>query len=240
MCAVSALILVSACQSSSEDSGDSEGSETEAATEVDPASSEIRGWSDACEILDPDSISEQLGAEYDEDGPVHVGADAGTFLGAITCNALFRVESDPDDSQGFMYLHISPSDNAELAKAQYDEIWEEDFTNAGDDDPQTKMMLAHEEDMAGDWDEAALFITVGLDGDRVWAYFLDGSYMVQIQLQWGPDSPVHQAALRGDEDLSESAELDFTPLDIGGWVKSTYLPQLHQTITDKIAEGTGA
>ena len=235
VCAVGALLAVSACQSSDE------GSESgDPATEVDPASAEIRGWDDACAILEPDLIAEQLGADYDEDGPVHVGTNAGMFLGAISCNALFRVESDPDQQQGFMYLHISPSDDAELAKFQYDEIWEDDFASNSDEDPTSNIMLTYEEEMEGEWDEAAIFVTTGHNGDRVWAYYLEGSYMVQIQLQWGPDSEVHHAAQRGEEDLSEFAEFDFTPLDIGRWVKNTYLPQIHQTITDKIAEGTGS
>lgn len=241
VCATGVLIAASACGSGDDGSGqgDSEESSPEETIEVDPISAEIRSWDGVCDVFDPDAIADELGAIYEEDGPVEIAEDEGTFLGALSCNALFVPESDPEQSQGYMYLHLSPSDNAELAKEQYDEIWNDDFTNASEEDPGTQLMLASEEDIAGDWDEAALFVSVGNDGDRVWAYFLKGSYMVQIQLQWGPDKGIHNAAIDGEEDLSEFAELDFTPLDIGSWVKNTYLPQVYDAVEAKIAEGAG-
>lgn len=242
VCAASLLLAAAACDSGEvgsdqdrSDDGDSEGT-----GEVDPVSAEIRSWGEVCDVFDPDSIANELGAVYEEDGPVEIGEGEGMFLGALGCNALFVPESDPDQSQGYMYLNLSPSDNVELAKEQYEEIWNDDFSNASDQDPGTQMMLTSEDDIPGEWDQAAIFVSIGFDGDRVWSYFLKGSYMVQVQLQWGPDSEVHLAALNSEEDLSEFAELDFTPLDIGSWVKNTYLPQVYEAIEAKIAEGIGA
>lgn len=238
-CAAGLLLLASACSSGGDDPGDEE---TESGGSGDTAeiaaeSNEIRSWEGVCGVFDPDSILSEFGGEYLEGGPEEIGLDAGMFLGALSCNALFVPESDPDQTQSIMYLNLSPSDNAELAKQQYDEIWERDFENhstQGNDAP----MLASEEDMEGEWDEAAMFVTTGGDGDRVWAYYLKGSYLVQIQLIWGPDEEVRNAEVDG-EDLAEAAELDFTPLDIAGWVKNTYLPQIYEAIEAKIAEGTG-
>jgi hypothetical protein len=34
---------------------------------------------------------------------------------------------------------------------------------------------------------------------------------------------------------TKQSQLDFTPLDIAGWVKHTYLPQVHGAIEAKIA-----
>ncbi|GAB3994409.1 hypothetical protein GCM10029992_08710 [Glycomyces albus] len=239
-CAAGVLLAISACSSSDGNSGatDSDGEGSEETVEVDPVSSEIRSWEGVCDVFDPDSIATELGAEYVEDGPVEVGLDEGTFLGALSCNALFIPESDPDQSQGFMYMNLYPSNGAESAKELYDEIWEDEYSTHNNQDPTAQVMLATEEDLEGDWDEAAIFATAGGMGDRVWAYYLKGSYLVQIQLSWGPDSEIQAAELDG-EDISEAAQLAFTPMDIGNWVIDTYLPQTYDAIEAKIAEGTG-
>lgn len=240
-CSAGILLSASACGDSNDESGqdDPDTNGEDSTVEVAASSAEIRSWDGVCDVFDPDSIATELGAAYEEDGPVEVGLEEGTWLGALSCNAGIRPESDPEQSLGHMYLNLAPSSSAEAAKQQYDEIWNRDFTKQQEQDATTQMLLASEEDMPGDWDEAAMFVSVGNSGDMVWAYFLKGSYVVQIQLTWGPDKEVHYAALDGEEDLSEFAELDFTPLDIASWVKGTYLPQTYDAIEAKISEGTG-
>lgn len=229
------LLAAAACSSGSGDSGD-DSSDVEQ-NDVDSETSIMRGWSDVCEVFDPDAVSEQLHiADYDEP-PVHLGANEGNFPGALKCNFSFNFPEYPDtedagDLNGHVYMALVPHNTAEEAASGYQTSYDSaaDFLHEQSEDEQVV-----EREIDGDWDSGAIFANVGTE-TLTTAMYLKDSYLVLIEIGHKPDPGVSRALSRKDMETFGNPTYEFTPPELADWFETEYFPDLSETISSKLEE----
>ncbi len=231
---VGLALLVSACSGGA---ADSDGPTSEE-NEVDSTSSAIQGWTDVCEVLDPDALSEQLHiAEYDE-GPNHLGMNEGNFPGALKCNFSFYFpdysddESEDRDRNGWVYMVLAPYSGADEAADAYQDTYD-DAAQQLRERPDKEQVVDRE--ISGDWDRGAVLASVG-SGNATRAMYLKDSYFVYIEIGYRPDPGVTDGLALSNMETFEDPTYEFTPPELADWFESEYLPGLDETITTKLEE----
>ncbi|GAB3219959.1 hypothetical protein GCM10027447_03710 [Glycomyces halotolerans] len=231
---VGLALFASAC------SGGSEGPEGPAANEneVDSTTSQIQGWTDVCEVFNPDALSEQLDiAEYSE-GPNHIGMNEGNFPGALKCNFSFDFPEYPgaehygSDRGGWVYMVLAPYASAEEAADAYQTTYD-DVAQQLHQRPEMEQVVDRE--ISGEWDEGAVLASVGT-GNTTRAMYLKDSYFVYIDIGYNPDPGVEEALSLKSMETFESPVYEFTPPELADWFESDYLPNLNETISSKLEE----
>jgi predicted small secreted protein len=220
-----AALLLAACNPAG---GSSSDDQTEG-TSADPVYTEIASW-DACEVLDNlQPITEKMGivgwgsstAEGGEPGNSEIG---NTFdPDSLGCNGLINLgDYEGYTMSGEIQVSIIPTESEEAAAASYSEK-----TSAAEASSSEGQDAASEE-FGEPWDQGTAFSWIG-DADQPFIQVIaqDGQWVFQIELYHSNDY-----GLRGGNEPA----LAFTEDELKQWFVETYLPQVNQTINDRIAE----
>ncbi|MEU6859023.1 hypothetical protein AB0B28_09170 [Glycomyces sp. NPDC046736] len=198
--------------------------------EVDPVYAEMAAW-DACEVLDNLApITEYMGIEGygsstsgGRDWPSTMKIGNTWDPGAIGCNDLIYLGSiEGLGMSGEIKVKIVPSENENLSKTQYFErVASAEMSSAKWDDVKT-------ETFNGPWDEGTMISWVGAaENPEVEVIAREGQWLFHIQLYHNYD--------RGER-IGREPSFPFTIEERNRWFVDTYLPEVNQTINDKLAE----
>jgi hypothetical protein len=224
--AAAAALLLAACNSADGSSSSDDSSE---AAGGDPVYTEMASWN-ACEVLDNlQPITEEMGivgwgsstAEGGEPGNSEIG---NTFdPEAIGCNGLINLgQNDWTTGEGEIQVKIVPTEGDEQAATAFeDRLAAAESEAASNEDAATS-------EFADPWDQGALVSWTGNGGaPNVEVVARDGQWVFHIQLNHNQDY--------GLENTGEPA-FAFTDEELNQWFVETYLPQVNQTVNDRIAE----
>lgn len=221
-----AALLLAACNSA--DGSTSDDTSEEGASE-DPVYAEMASWN-ACEVLDNlQPITEEMGivgwgasdAEGGEPGNSELG---NTFdPESLGCNGLINLgDYEGYTMSGEIQVSIIPTESEEAAAAAYSERSSaaEASSSEGQD--------AASEEFGDPWDQGTAVSWIGdADQPHMQVIAQDGQWVFHIDLYHSNDY-----GLRGGGEPA----LAFTEDELKQWFVETYLPQVNQTINDRIAE----
>ncbi|MEU6246479.1 hypothetical protein [Glycomyces sp. NPDC047010] len=219
-----AALLLAACNGADEPSGDA----TDGGGD-DPVYAAMASWN-ACEVLgDLQPVTDYMGIVGWGASTSEGGLPGNSELGntwdpdAMGCNGLFNLgDYEGYSMSGEFSVGIVPAESEEAAAAAYDERLSaiESDASAGQD-------LVQEE-FGDPWDQGAAYSWVG-DADQPYTQVIaqDGQWVFHIDLYHSNDY-----GLRGGGDPA----LAFTEDGLRQWFVETYLPQVNQTVNDRIAE----
>lgn len=224
--AAAAALLLAACNSADGSSSSDDSSE---AAGGDPVYTEMASWN-ACEVLDNlQPITEEMGivgwgasdAEGGEPGNSEIG---NTFdPESIGCNGLINLgDYEGYTMSGEIQVSIVPTESEEDAAAAYTARSSAAEADSGEGQD------AASEEFGDPWDQGTAVSWIG-DADQPYLQVVarDGQWVFQIELYHSNDY-----GLRGGNEPA----LPFTDDELKQWFVETYLPQVNQTINDRIEE----
>ncbi|GAB3219978.1 hypothetical protein GCM10027447_03760 [Glycomyces halotolerans] len=186
---VGLVLFASACSGGSGNSMVSEGEQ------VDSTTSLMQGWTDVCEVFDPDALTDQLHIARYKEGPNHLGQWEGNFPGALKCNFSFDFPEYPEaehysgDRGGWVYMVLAPYSDAEEAADAYQATYEDVAQQLRERQEKEQVV---DRAVYGDWDRCSIFASVGT-GNNIRAMYLKDSYFVYIDVGYNPDPGVQEA-----------------------------------------------
>ncbi|WP_030144522.1 hypothetical protein [Glycomyces sp. NRRL B-16210] len=222
-----AALLLSGCGLLGDDAS---GDDTDGGNGGDNAVYDAMTTWDACEVLDNlQPITDYMGIEGYGSNTGTGGEPSTAKIGnawdpeAIGCNDLIYLGS----LQGFgmngeIKVKIVPTENEEQASATYrDRVSLAESVSAQWDDAKTV-------EFSDPWDEGTMVSWTGdVDQPYVQVIARDGQWVFHIDLYHSEDFGL---------DANGEAFLPFTPEERNQWFVDTYLPDVNQTINDRIAE----
>jgi len=224
-----AALLLSGCgllDRGSDTSGDANGEDGGSDNAV---YNEMASWN-ACEVLgNLQPITEEMGIEG-WGGTTATGGEPGNSeIGntldpeAIGCNGLINLgDNEGLGAGGEISVKIIPTESEDQATAAYeDRVGSAEGASAQESGAQS-------EEFSDPWDQGTIVSWIGAaDAPYVEVIARDGQWVFQIQLNHTND-----LGLRGGGDPS----LAFTSEELYQWFVDTYLPEVNQTVNDRIAE----
>ncbi|THV30107.1 hypothetical protein [Glycomyces paridis] len=197
----------------------------------------MASW-DACEVLDPDTVTAKLQiGEYTE-GPVALGTNEGDFPGSIKCNSFYDYPADieiPENSSkeelsGWLYQVLMPYGTPEEAAEGFQTLYD-GAAEAVRERPEDEQSV--DESIEGDWDQGAILASVGV-GSSFRAIIQKGPYVVFIEVGGDPDPGIMNGLSYKDIETYDNPTYEYTPMDLADWMQSDYLPAVQETITAKL------
>lgn len=229
-----ALLMAAAACTANSGSGDDP---TTAESGVNPDVSSITGWTDTCDVMDPDAVTAQLHIEGYTEGPDSLGTNEGDFPGSVKCNSFFDFPAyelpegyADQEMNGWLYQVVSPYNSAEEAAAAYQTLYD-GAAEQLHGRPEEEQVV--DEAIEGDWEQGAIFASVG-SGNSTRAMYQSGTYVVFIEIGYIPDPGVQYALGRTTTDVFEDPTYEFTPPELAEWLASDYLPGVQESITAKL------
>jgi hypothetical protein len=215
---------LSACQQgSASDNG------SEDAGGDDPVYAEMSSWN-ACEVLSNlQPITEYMGIQGYGSSTSPGGEPGNSEIGntldpdAIGCNGLIYLgESEGYASGGEIQVKIVPTESVDVATTSFED------RVAAAESAGSQGEGSESSEFADPWDQGAIVSWVGTaDSPNVEVIARDGQWVFHIQLNYAED-----LGLRNTGEPSYS----FTADELNQWFVDTYLPEVNQTINDRIAE----
>jgi len=195
----------------------------------DPAFAEMTSW-DACEVLDGlQPIADEVGivgwgsatAEGGEPGTREYGNTWDPD--AVGCGNLVNLgENEGLGASGELGVGIIPAESEDQAASLYQER-SESSSAAGADGEQFA-----ETAVSGPWDEGVLYFWGGVeDSPTTHLIARDGQWLFFFELEHTLDFGLRNG---GEPSLA------FTEEGLHQWLVDTYLPEVNQTVNDKLAE----
>jgi hypothetical protein len=222
--AAATALLLSACQQgSASDNG------SEDAGGDDPVYAEMASWN-ACEVLNNlQPITDYMGIVGYGGSTAQGGEPGNSEIGntldpdAIGCNDLINLGSyEGLPMGGEIQVKIVPAESDEQAAAAY-----EDRVATAEAESAEWTDIKSEE-FGDPWDQGTMISWIGdAEQPHVQVIAQDGQWVFHIDLYHSTDMAVGTA---GGQYLS------FTPDERNQWFVDTYLPEVNQTINDRIAE----
>ncbi|THV40512.1 hypothetical protein [Glycomyces buryatensis] len=195
----------------------------------DPIYNEIATW-DACEVLDYlKPIEEKMGivgwgsssSEGGEPGNSELGNTWDP--GAIGCNDLIYLGNlEGMGMSGEIKVKIVPTPNMDDSDMIYEDRVSVAEAKAAENEN------ANTEEFTGSWDRGAVVSWTGSsEQPHVWVVAQSGQWVFHIDLYYSSDFGVRN---NGDPALL------FTEDELNQWFVDTYLPEVNQTVNDRLAE----
>lgn len=211
------------------DAGDASSENGSADTGDDPVYAAMTSW-DACEVLgDLQPVTDEMGIVGWGSSTAEGGAPGSSEFGntldpeAIGCNGLFNLgPNDWTTGEGEISVKIIPTQDEDAATAAYEErLAAAESEAAANEDAATT-------ELADPWDQGAVVSWTGTgSAPNTEVIAQDGQWVFHIQLNHNQDY--------GLENSGEPA-FAFTDEALDQWFAETYLPQVNQTVNDRIAE----
>ncbi|MEU5153356.1 hypothetical protein [Glycomyces sp. NPDC021274] len=193
---------------------------------------EMTSW-DACEVLDNlQPITDYMGIEGYGSSTSAGGEPSTAQIGntwdpeSIGCNDLISVSAADEYAStmggGEIKVKIVPTESEEQAVAAYeDRVAAADSASSQGTDPQS-------EEFGDPWDQGTIVSWIGsAESPHVEVIARDGQWVFHIQLNYGADF-----GLRNEG----TPAYQFTSDELNQWFVDTYLPEVNQTVNDRIAE----
>jgi len=227
-----AALLLSGCSlldrgsdTSGDTSGDNGGSDN-------AVYNEMTSW-DACETLSNlQPITDYMGIEGYGSSTSAGGEPSAAEIGntwdpeSIGCNDLISIAAAGEYAStmggGEIKVKIVPTESEEQATAAYeDRVGAAESASASGTDAQT-------EEFGDPWDQGTVVSWIGgAESPNVEVIARDGQWVFHIQLNYGADF-----GLRNEG----TPAYQFTSDELNQWFVDTYLPEVNQTVNDRIAE----
>jgi hypothetical protein len=222
--AAATALLLSACQQgSASDNG------SEDAGGDDPVYAEMASWN-ACEVLDNlQPITEYMGIQGYGSSSSPGGEPGNSEIGntldpdAIGCNGLIYLGSyEGLGMDGEIQVKIVPTEGEEEASAAYEARLSAAESSASQGEG------AATTEFSDPWDQGAMVSWTGsASAPNVEVVARDGQWVFHIVLYHSYDYGLEAAG---------EPSLPFTVEERNQWLVDTYLPEVNQTINDRIAE----
>lgn len=193
---------------------------------------EMTSW-DACEVLgNLQPITEYMGIEGYGSSTSAGGEPSTAEIGntwdpeAIGCNDLISISAADEYAStmggGEIKVKIVPTESEEQATTAYeDRVAAAGSASSQGTDPQS-------EEFDDPWDQGTIVSWIGsAESPNVEVIARDGQWVFHIQLNYGADF-----GLRNEG----TPAYQFTSDELNQWFVDTYLPEVNQTVNDRIAE----